>query len=280
MFAGEQCEVIMSQSLKPFFISIPHSGEKVPIEAAWLNGLPETLLMYDVDRYVDVLYEPVLSKLQIPFVKTDWHRYAIDLNRLADDVDLDSVEGHANPSGKFPRGLHWVITTKGERLMPKPMSKAMHDTLVEKYFEPFHRDVRAKYDQFRKLGYKTVYHLDAHSMPSVGTSEHLDPGERRADAVVSDFNGTSCSAWYRDLTIAAYEKAGFKVAVNWPYKGGRVTQTYGKPSLGQEALQVEFNRALYMDETTKKLNTHTLNEVQQKISQAVGSIFAAMPATA
>src|SRR4051812_9238769 len=124
--------------MKSLLITIPHSGEKIPEEAPWLKGLQETLLMYDVDRYVDRLYEPTIAKHKIPYVKTDWHRYAIDLNRLADDVDADSVEGHRNPSGKFPRGLHWSITTMGERLMPKPIKQEMHDILVKKYFEPFH----------------------------------------------------------------------------------------------------------------------------------------------
>src|SRR4051812_27385351 len=131
----------MQKNTKPFFVSIPHSGEKIPRETPWLEGLPETLLMYDVDRFVDRLYEPTLKNLNIPFVKTEWHRYAIDLNRLAEDVDADSVVDHENPSGKFPRGLHWSITTGGEKLMRRPMSRELHDELVKLYFEPFHKSV-------------------------------------------------------------------------------------------------------------------------------------------
>ena len=262
---------------KPFLITIPHSGERVPDEAPWLKGLPETLLMFDVDRYVDLLYEPTIAKLGVPSVKTEWHRYAIDLNRWQDDVDADSVEGHANPSGKFPRGLHWVITTKGERLQPKPMPRATHDVLVEKYFQPFHRDVRAKMEMIKGAGWKTVFHLDAHSMPSVGTKEHRDPGEKRADIVVSDCDGKSCSTFFKDLVISSYEKAGFKVAYNWPYKGGRVTETYGVPAKGQESIQVELNRALYMNEETKRLVNERVSGVQEKIAKAVSAIYAALP---
>ena len=262
---------------KPFLITIPHSGERVPAEAGWLNGLPETLLMFDVDRYVDRLYEPVIKRLMIPSVKTEWHRYAVDLNRLPDDVDADSVEGHANPSGKFPRGLHWSMTTLKEKLMPGPMPKATHETLVRKYFEPFHRDTQSILKDLRAAGAKVTYHIDAHSMPSVGTSEHRDPGEHRADIVVSDCEGKSCSPFFRDLVITAYEKAGFKIAYNWPYKGGRVTETYGKPGIGQEAIQVEMNRALYMNEKTKQLQMDRLETIQSKISTAIESVFNALP---
>lgn len=266
-----------TEKKKPFLISIPHSGERVPDETPWLHGLPETLLMFDVDRYVDRLYGPVIEALRIPAVKTEWHRYAIDLNRLPDDVDADSVEGDANPSGKFPRGLHWAITTKGEKLMPRPMSRALHDQLVARYFEPFHSAVRSQFERFRAAGAPVVYHLDAHSMPSVGTKEHRDPGEHRADIVVSDCDGTSCSDFFRALVMESYRAAGFKVAYNWPYKGGRVTETYGKPNQGQESIQVELNRALYMNEETKQLNEAAASAVSHKITQAVQAIHASLP---
>lgn len=261
---------------KPLLVTIPHSGERVPSETPWLAKLPEVLLMYDVDRYVDRLYEPVIKQLGVPSVKTDWHRYAVDLNRLPEDVDRDSVEGHTNASGKFPRGLHWTITTTGERLQPKPMTQALHDELVAKYFEPFHMEVRDAMVKL-KAHSQTIYHLDAHSMPSLGTKEHRDPGEYRAEIVISDCEGTSCSADYRDLVVAAYERAGFKTRVNWPYKGGRVTETYGRPSKGVHSIQVELNRALYMDEATKQIRPELFTDTQSKISKALEGVYASLP---
>ena len=78
---------------RPFFVSIPHSGERVPDECTWLQNIDERVLMCDVDRYVDRLYETTLGKLGIPFVKTEWHRYAADLNRIPEDIDASSVTG-------------------------------------------------------------------------------------------------------------------------------------------------------------------------------------------
>lgn len=263
--------------MKAFFISIPHSGERVPSEAAWLKALPEPVLMCDVDRFIDRLYQPITDELKITCVKTQWHRYVVDLNRLADDVDADSVEGHANPSGKFTTGLHWVKTTRGTRLMEKPISVQLHDQLVAKYFEPFHSDVRDTYEFFREHKAKKVYQLDAHSMPSKGTSAHKDPGETRADFVISDQEGKSCETWYKDLVIEAYKNTGHSVAYNWPYVGGRVTQTYGKPDRGQHCIQVETNRALYMDEETKQYSPEKAAKLITKINQAVKHIYDNIP---
>lgn len=259
-------------SNKAFFISVPHAGETVPDSVPWLKGLPETILMQDVDRYVDQLYLPAIEALKLKNIITEWHRYVVDLNRLPDDIDKDSVAGAKNDSGSFTTGLHWSKTTRGEVLMPKPMSLELHKDLLKNYFEPFHQQIIACFDSFRKQGHNEIYHLDAHSMPSMGTAAHRDPGKLRPEIVVSDQDGTSCASEFKDLVIAAYKEVGFEVAYNWPYKGGRVTQAYGQPSKGQHTLQVELRRSLYMNEETKKKND-LFDSTQEKIKQAITIIY-------
>jgi N-formylglutamate deformylase len=256
----------------PFFVTIPHSGEKVPEFCKWLLGLPEPVLMCDVDRYVDRLYEPTLQALQIPFIKTEWHRYAADLNRIPEDVDSTSVLGNTTKAGTHNRGFHWVVTTTNIPLMKEPMPLDQHQQLVKLIYEPFHQKVRDQFQAFEKQGAKTIYHLDVHSMPSLGTKMHRDPGERRADIVVSDQLGKSAKAQYVDLIINSYVRAGFKVGYNWPYMGGRVTEQYGKPEIGHHTVQVEISRSLYMDEETKAFKPAEAQAVQAKIQKAVGMI--------
>lgn len=257
-----------------FFVSIPHSGEKVPDFCSWLQGLSEPVLMCDVDRYVDRLYEPSLEALKIPFVKTEWHRYAADLNRVPEDVDADSVQGAKHKSGTHSRGFHWVITTTEVRLMKDPIPPEMHQQLIEMIYEPFHASVRNEYKKFKDLGAKEVYHLDLHSMPGMGTNQHRDPGEKRADLVVSDCKGRSARADFVDLVIASYARAGFKVGFNWPYFGGRVSEQYGNPSQGQHCVQVELNRSLYMDEVNKKLRPELATGVTAKLADALKRVQA------
>ena len=262
----------MSSNDIPLIVTIPHSGEKVPPQTPWLKTLPEEVLMCDVDRYVDFLYEPSLQRLHIPYVKTEWHRYAADLNRIPEDVDASSVLGNTTPAGTHGRGFHWVITTYKHQLMQEPMSLQAHNELVELIYNPFHDGIRKLYSALHEKGHKKTFHIDAHSMPSVGTSEHRDPGEQRADIVVSDSKGKSCDPRFKDLVIAAYVTAGFKVGYNWPYFGGRVTEQYGVPARDQHTLQVEMNRALYMDEKTKKLKPDEAKKVQEKVLFAMSYI--------
>jgi N-formylglutamate deformylase len=254
--------------MQPFFVTIPHSGERVPPEAVWLQGLTEPVLMRDVDRYVDLLYVPTLQKLQVPFVLAQCHRYVIDLNRKEDEFDQDSVVGAPWPSGKHPKGLHWSKTTFGETLITKPMTMAVHDFLVKQYYDPFHVQVQ---NQVQSFAAAEIFHIDAHSMPSQGTAMHNDPGERRADVVVSDFHGKSARKDFVDLIIKSFQEAGLRVAYNWPYFGGGITQRYGQPEQGHHTVQVELNRALYMDEVSKKQSADFV-QTRQKIEKALEQI--------
>lgn len=258
---------------KPLFVSIPHAGEKIPAETPWLATLPEVLLMYDVDRYVDQLYAPALTKLNLHSVITPWHRYAADLNRIPEDIDEVSVIGSTNSKGTYPRGFHWSATTEGEVLMPAPMPLETHKKLVDMIYNPFHAEILKQFSDLKAQGFKNVYHLDCHSMPSMGTKAHNDPGEIRADIVVSDQKGKSCDPAFKDLVIEAYAKAGFKVAYNWPYYGGRVTQVYGRPEIGQHTIQIEMSRAQYMDETTKKIKSDLVPQVQARLEFALHYIL-------
>jgi N-formylglutamate amidohydrolase len=256
-----------------FFVSIPHCGEGIPPEATWLTQVPDVTLFRDVDRFVDVLYGPALERLKIPFVKADIHRYVVDLNRLPADVDKESVEGSMNPSGSFTTGYHWVQTTQGEILLPKPLTQAQHEALTTQYYEPFHQKIREQFFQFKVSPTHPVFHLDAHSMPSQATAAHRDAGQTRPDIVVSDQDGTSCARKFSDLVQRAYAAVGFQVAYNWPYKGGRITQTYGQPQKGQHTLQVEMNRRLYMNENTHQIETQKAGQVQIQVQKALEIIL-------
>ncbi|MGH1469086.1 MAG: N-formylglutamate amidohydrolase [Bdellovibrionales bacterium] len=263
----------MTESDLPLFISCPHSGEKIPLEANWLQGIDPITLLRDVDRFVDAFYRPLARKAGLPFIYTPWSRYAIDLNRLVIDVDEDSVQNSKNPSGTFSSGLHWVKTSIDEVLMEKPISKELHEILVQSYYEPFHNSIKAHFEHFKLQGHKRIFHIDVHSMPSQGTSIHRDPGETRAEIVISDQDGKSCDPKFKDLVVSSYEKAGFIVKTNWPYKGGRITQTYGNPFKGRHTIQVEMNRSIYMNEETKELKTEDFPEISKKIETALNFIY-------
>ncbi len=82
--------------------------------------------------------------------------------------------------------------------------------------------------------------------------EALDSVRRNAlrspDVVIGDRFGASADPAVVDRIEAAFVAAGLSVIRNAPFAGAYVTQHYGRPSRRQHAIQIEIDRALYMDE--------------------------------
>jgi N-formylglutamate amidohydrolase len=202
------------------------------------------------------------------------HRYAADLNRYPTDVDASSVENAPEAAGKFPHGFHWVKSTLGEPVLKHPISQTIHERIVSRYHDRFHDLVAQRLKSIREIhGIAPIYHLDLHSMPSRGTGSHADQGRTRAEVVLSDFDGKSCEPAFMNLTVHAFRDAGFEVAVNWPYKGGRITQRYGRPDSGHHTLQIELNRSLYMDEATRERLPIKFEELQLQLGVALSRVL-------
>jgi N-formylglutamate amidohydrolase len=91
--------------------------------------------------------------------------------------------------------------------------------------------------------------VDWHSMPS----RAVRGGARGAagpDVILGDRHGTACAPGLTRRLRGLFEAAGWRVGLNQPYAGGYTTQSWGRPGEGYEAIQIELNRALYLDETT------------------------------
>jgi N-formylglutamate deformylase len=260
-----------SDTPRPLVVTLPHSGEEAPPEAPWLASLSREVYLMDLDRFVDELYEPALTRLQIPRLTTRVHRYAVDLNRYPEDIDSDTVAGAPLPGGTHTKGFHWAKSTKGDRILSAPIPAETHAILVAKYHDPFHQEFEAICAPLRRR-FGRLFHLDCHSMPSRGTGAHADAGSRRPDVVVSDFEGTSSRKDFVEAIVASFRAQGLEVSINWPYKGGRITQRYGRPAQNHHTVQIELNRALYLDESTRERLEPGFATLQQTLDRMLSDV--------
>jgi N-formylglutamate deformylase len=75
------------------------------------------------------------------------------------------------------------------------------------------------------------------------------PVARSADFIVSDLDGRSAAGEVTSSVVGVLRDLGYRVAVNDPYKGGEIVKRLGAPAAGIHSIQVEINRALYLDES-------------------------------
>jgi N-formylglutamate amidohydrolase len=58
-----------------------------------------------------------------------------------------------------------------------------------------------------------------------------------------------------DQVESAFAAAGLRVVRNAPFAGAYIAQAYGRPSRGNHVVQVEVDRALYLDEARIELRS-------------------------
>lgn len=232
----------------PVVLSVPHSGVLTPDEERAAYAVDPDDVARRGDLYVDALYDGAVD-LGITVVRTPYSRFLVDLNRLPDDFSAQSVIGTRarNDSGYHgTRGVLWAVTPDGRAMYHQPFSRSQAGLRLERYYYPYHRALRNHLQDLRnRFGYAIL--IDAHSMPSHVTSARKPP---RADIVPGDLNGRSCAEELSTFVEQCWALAGYSVEPNKPYRGGAITRMHGRPHEDIHAIQIELNRALYMDERT------------------------------
>ncbi|MBL6941737.1 MAG: N-formylglutamate amidohydrolase, partial [Rhodospirillales bacterium] len=105
-----------------------------------------------------------------------------------------------------------------------------------------------------------------------------DPGFKRVDFILGDRYGTSCAPEITDLVEQTLQSMDYAVTRNNPYAGGFTTEHYGKPESGCHTLQIEINRALYMNEF-KIVRSEGFEKLKTDISHLIDVLATIDPKT-
>lgn len=218
----------------PVLVSIPHTGVYVPdaiaadFASGYIRGLPMT------DWHLHHLYD-FLPALGVTTIYATYSRFVADLNRPPDDKPLYP--------GRFETGFVALKTFWGEDIYHTPPHAEEIARRRTQVHAPYHAKLRELLDS-RIARFGGVVLIDAHSVASRANKLH---GELKDDVYLGDRDGSTNSGWLTGHVENAFRAAGCKVVRNDPYKGGYITDHYGKlPQVA--ALQLEMAWRLYMDE--------------------------------
>lgn len=246
-------EVLMPEAqTAPLIFDSPHSGSIYPQDFLRQSRLSLPDIRHSEDAFVDELFSTAMSQ-GCPLVRANFPRAYVDVNREPYELDPDMFDsplpGYANVrSIRVAGGLGTIARIVSETTEiyegPIPVEDALRR--IEYLYMPFHNTLRALMADTR-ADFGCAILIDCHSMPSTVKSGDL---RVRPDFVVGDRYGTSCSRVLTDRTMKALSRMGYTVTRNKPYAGGFITENYGRPGRGLHAMQIEINRALYMNEET------------------------------
>jgi N-formylglutamate amidohydrolase len=118
---------------------------------------------------------------------------------------------------------------------------------LNRHWHPYHDALKALIDETHaKFGEAIL--IDVHSMPHEAIDAHARPGNPRPEVVLGDRFGAAAGREVVDRVEAAFASAGFRTARNSPFAGAFIAQHYGRPLTRRHVVQVEIDRALYLDE--------------------------------
>jgi N-formylglutamate amidohydrolase len=228
----------------------PHSGKIYPREFLVATRLDLPTLRRSEDCFVDELVTGVVAR-GYPLMRAHFPRCYIDVNREPYELDPRMFEGRlpsfANTrSMRVAGGLGTVARVVGDAQEIYHQRISVEDALrrIENLYKPYHRTLRRLFTRVhREFGAAML--IDCHSMPSSTGGKDERP---RADVVLGDRYGTSCVGVVSEIIEETLRDFGLTVSRNKPYAGGFITEHYGNPTAGLHAIQLELNRALYMDE--------------------------------
>ena len=235
----------------PFVFASPHSGAGVPEDMGAAQGLAEASLRSAEDVGVDRLVAsgPLRGA---PLIAGRFSRSYVDLNRSPDELDPALIDDVASGevSAKTAAGFGVIPRRAGDgvALYDRRLALAEAHGRLEHAHGPYHAAVAELMAAARAAHGRAVL-VDWHSMPSRAVRGSVR-GAAGPDVILGDRHGTACDARLTRRLRGLFEAAGWRVGLNLPYAGGYTTQTWGRPDEGYQAIQIELNRALYLDETT------------------------------
>jgi N-formylglutamate amidohydrolase len=259
----------------PVVVDVPHAGRCYPRAFVDRARLPLRSLRRSEDAYVDRLFARSVS-LGAPLLVAEFPRAYLDVNREPYELDPRMFDGRLPPfantrSMRVAGGLGTIPRVVGDAheiyFGRIPVEEALGR--IDGLYRPYHAGLRDLVQRTQRA-FGTCILVDAHSMPSSGLDRD---GPAKPDIILGDRFGTSAAAYVTDIAEAAFTRLGLSVTRNRPYAGGFITEHYGSPRSGVHTLQIEINRALYMNEAT--LMPHAgFAALEQAVASAMADCFA------
>jgi N-formylglutamate amidohydrolase len=265
----------------PAVFNSPHSGRIYPDSFLITSRLDALALRRSEDCFIDELFEAAVA-LGCPLLKANFPRAFLDVNREPYELDpamfADRLPDFANTSSlRVAGGLGTIprIVSEHEEIYKGPLSFAEVEARIERLYRPYHATLRSLIKATAtQFGYCLL--VDCHSMPSTAAPPGSAGRGIRADVVLGDRHGSTASAALTGAMERAFAAQGFAVVRNKPYAGGFITQAYGRPHDGLHAIQVEINRAAYVDERTVAPN-RDFSAVKQAVAASLRDFLMVLP---
>lgn len=275
-------EVIQPDTLTaPVLFSSPHSGNQYPASFVAASKLDPKTLRKSEDALIDELFLPVTG-LGAPLMKANFPRAYLDVNREPYELDpsmfIETLPDYVNSTSlRVAGGLGTIprVVSETEEIYAHRLNFSQAEERIRELYMPYHHCLSTLLDQIHST-FGVVLLVDCHSMPSAGFADDSLKLKSRPDIVLGDRYGSTCNPDAVYFLESAFRSGGYSVTRNKPYAGGHITQAYSKRTEGRHTVQIEVNRALYMDEDSLQPHEGFI-ALRSDLTKILGSLLASLP---
>ena len=263
----------------PFVFASPHSGRLYPDDMMAASVLDSAAIRRSEDAFVDAL-AAAGPRFGASLITATFARAYIDVNREPYELDPGMFEDELpafarSRTARVAAGLGSIakVVAEGQEIYHRKLTFQEARGRIDQVHRPYHEALKGLIGEAR-AAFGMAILVDWHSMPSAAAVVDDGKGRRACDFVLGDRFGASCSASVAGMVERTLAAMGYTVTRNAPYAGGYTTEFYGRPGEGVHALQIEINRALYLDERSLKRHGGF-----DRLSRDLERLFAALTGT-
>lgn len=232
----------------PVVVSIPHAGRFYPQEILDAARVSQDVLERLEDRWSDLIAADVVAAGGTT-VQALAARAVADCNRAEDqmaaaEVDHSLRRRMAGVGDKERAGLGVIPTRLGREgaLWKRPLDADSLEWRLNAVHRPYHHKL-AQELAAAKARHGFAILIDLHSMPSIGIGR-IGYGQ---ELIVGDLFRSSGMPSLTQAAIQMGLDMGLRVGLNRPYAGGDILARHGSPDHHIYAVQLEWDRSLYLD---------------------------------
>lgn len=219
---------------RKIILHVPHSSTNIPLTDGYVVDFIslEKEMLKLTDWYTDDLFFAKAEEMII----AEFSRIFCDPERFTDDSK--------EIMSQYGMGVLYEKNDEGDTIR-KVTPELKQKILAEYYWKHHEKLSQALDNQLNSFG--TALIIDCHSYPSNPLKRDLDKNPLRPDFNIgTDTYHTSQKLI--DLSVNFFEKKGYSLGIDWPYKGSIVPLEHYNRNSNVQTIMLEINRALYLKE--------------------------------
>lgn len=270
-------EIFEPETPLPLIFDSPHSGDTYPDDFKYACTKEE--LSRTEDKYVEDLFQSA-PEYGAHLLIAKVSRSYIDTNRAPDDIDPMLLDGdwpfgEIKPTARSAAGIGLLrrLVKPGTPVYDRKLKPEEVMKRIKKYYIPYHKAL-AELINDAHYNFGQVWHINCHSMPSSSARTRRTIGfignqSQTPDFVIGNRDGTTAGPDFTRAIKECLEDMGYAVAINDPFKGVELVARYSEPLAGRDSIQLEINKALFMNEETNRKSTKKFNAFKKDIDKLI-----------